>query len=250
MTSNTGKDAPDLRQVDYSCAEDVQAHDNVDGATGQQRMTLLQRASLSQFHKLTEEAETDADLGEDSSPSTRPRSRKSSFVPAGGNLEGGQVFRPLSQSTMASSIEYYVRQQRRQPDGFLGDKRPSETPLGRKQARKGSMFELGERPGVFEPWRRFSAVEGNVIDPCLSCSAVPIYQSKFPGGTIKRSDQRHVEHEETREKPRDSLEEEEGREVTEEEEEEEEEEEVAGCDKPRKIENDNNEERSVITRTD
>nr|VZI37897.1 unnamed protein product [Spirometra erinaceieuropaei] len=244
MTSNTENDAPDLRQVDCSCAEGVHAHDNVDGATGQQRMTLLQRASLSQFHKLTEEAETNADLEEDSSPSTCPRSRKSSFVPAGGHLEGDQVFRPLSQSTMASSIEYYVRQQRRQPDGFLGDKRPPETVLGRKQARKGSMFELGERPGVFEPWRRFSAVESNVTDPRLSYSAVPMYQSKSPDVIIKGSDQGHVEHEETREKLRDSLEEEEGREVTEEKEEE------VGCDKPRKIENDNNEEKSVIRRTD
>ncbi|VDM02744.1 unnamed protein product [Schistocephalus solidus] len=224
MTSYTGEDAVSLQKIDCSCADDPCSQNTAEGLIDQRGLTLLEQAPLSKFYNMTEEVEKYTELGEDPNPSDSSRSHKSSFVPAGGHLEEGQVFRPLSQSSMEASIRYYVSQQRKQPEGFLSDKRNSATPLDIEKTRKGSMFALGAPPAVFQPRRRFSGSVGIAADSLLSCYDDPNSRSMFRDVRIDGRNRKYGGQEQTWEKIKDKLEEETGQEVLEDEEQEEEEE--------------------------
>ncbi|KAL7057602.1 hypothetical protein AAHC03_016793 [Spirometra sp. Aus1] len=186
-----------LQQVDKSCTNSVPCQNKAAGATGQRRMTLLQKAPLSQFYRKTEEMETVGDSKEGPSSSDRPRPRRSSFVPTGGHLEEGQVFRPPSQSSMAPSIKYYVSQQRRQPDGFLSNSKSTTRSLSMQYVEEDNSLVYGTSSSPFGKNRSFDAVEGSQVDPCVGYRGVSISQAMPHDVGVECGSHDHVEQEET-----------------------------------------------------
>ncbi|BHF76069.1 hypothetical protein SprV_0501916700 [Sparganum proliferum] len=209
MTSHKREDSMKLQQVDNSCTNNAPCQNKAAGATGQRRMTLLQKAPLSQFYRKTEEVEAVDDSKEDPSSSDRPRPRRSSFVPTGGHLEEGQIFRPPSQSAMAPSIKYYVSQQRRQPDGFLGNSKSTTRSLSMEQVKEDNSLVHGTSSSLSGKNRSFDAVEGSRVRP----RGVPISQTMPDDVCFECGSHDHVGQEEKSEKTRENKAEKEALEV-------------------------------------